>query len=296
MSTSGGALDSSITYLPFGTTRAGSVNTDKKFTGQRLDGTGLYYYGARYYDPVIGRFISADTLVQNPANPQSLNRYSYVANNPLKYTDPSGHYVVFAPYSSELIAAWELLSLVAPEEAGKMESLSFGEVNVGWNASEMSFMKRESIFNRDQTILLRPGLKTTHTAQITMELAHESKHALMRTWHNSVEEEVAAMQFQREVGVKLGVDVGWLDRYAPGFADFNLHSPRQLLEKQLLNVKSHWESSAKADPANQALGIHANLPPFQPRGATDFIKVILQLSPYGHTTPGQFQIPEIGGP
>jgi len=36
MSTSGGALDSSITYLPFGTTRAGSVNTDKKFTGQRL--------------------------------------------------------------------------------------------------------------------------------------------------------------------------------------------------------------------------------------------------------------------
>ena len=36
MSTSGGALDSSITYLPYGTTRAGSVNTDKKFTGQRL--------------------------------------------------------------------------------------------------------------------------------------------------------------------------------------------------------------------------------------------------------------------
>jgi RHS repeat-associated protein len=69
----------------------GDLGTDKLFTGQRLDDTGLYYYGARYYDPAIGRFISSDTIVQNPANPQTLNRYSYCLNNPLKYIDPSGH-------------------------------------------------------------------------------------------------------------------------------------------------------------------------------------------------------------
>jgi hypothetical protein len=51
------------------------------------------YYRARYYDPAIGRFISADTIVPNPENPQDLNRYAYVRNNPLKYTDPSGHCV-----------------------------------------------------------------------------------------------------------------------------------------------------------------------------------------------------------
>jgi uncharacterized protein RhaS with RHS repeats len=51
----------------------------------------LYYYGARYYDPQIGRFISPDTIVPDPANPQTLNRYSYCLNNPLKYTDPSGN-------------------------------------------------------------------------------------------------------------------------------------------------------------------------------------------------------------
>ena len=48
---------------------------------------------ARYYVPGVGRFASADSLVPAPANPQSLNRYSYVNNNPLNATDPSGHAV-----------------------------------------------------------------------------------------------------------------------------------------------------------------------------------------------------------
>jgi RHS repeat-associated protein len=91
MSTSTGTVDSSMTFYPFGATRTGSVNTPKEFTGQRLEGTGLYYYGARYYDATIGRFISPDTVVQDYKNPQNLNRYSYCANNPLNRTDPSGH-------------------------------------------------------------------------------------------------------------------------------------------------------------------------------------------------------------
>jgi uncharacterized protein RhaS with RHS repeats len=48
----------------------------------------------RIYDPLLGRMLSADTLVQNPASLQSYNRYSYVANNPLSKTDPSGFAVV----------------------------------------------------------------------------------------------------------------------------------------------------------------------------------------------------------
>jgi RHS repeat-associated protein len=89
----GNQIGTTVKYPPFGETRLGSVPTDKLFTGQRLDGTGLYYYNARYYDPTIGRFISADTIIPNPANPQCFNRYSYCLNNPLKYTDPSGKYV-----------------------------------------------------------------------------------------------------------------------------------------------------------------------------------------------------------
>ncbi len=147
-------------YKPYGEVAftSGSSRTDKGFTGQRLDvSSGLMYYGARYYDPVLSYFISPDTIVpgsavssgggaatlgvddkskltslttdfhetaflgeaqkenlQNtekgfwfqlskddkkkvrepwgPMNPQALNRYSYVLNNPLRYTDPSGYY------------------------------------------------------------------------------------------------------------------------------------------------------------------------------------------------------------
>jgi len=49
------------------------------------------YYGARYYQPYLNRWLSPDTIVPDPANPQSLNRFSYALGNPVRYTDPSGH-------------------------------------------------------------------------------------------------------------------------------------------------------------------------------------------------------------
>jgi RHS repeat-associated protein len=80
-------------YRPFGETiKDTNMSTDYKYTGKELDTeTGLYYYGARYYDPVLARFISADSIVPSASNPQNLNRYSYTLNNPLKYIDPTGH-------------------------------------------------------------------------------------------------------------------------------------------------------------------------------------------------------------
>jgi len=80
-------------YTPYGglSRREGTANVPQKFTGKRLDPTGLYFYEARYYDPSLGRFITADPTIQRPGDPQDLNRYSYVRNNPVKYTDPSGH-------------------------------------------------------------------------------------------------------------------------------------------------------------------------------------------------------------
>jgi RHS repeat-associated protein len=70
------------------TTRSASI---KPSCQCKEAGFGLYDYNARMYDPYLGRFLSADTVVPNPGNPQDYNRYAYVENNPLKYIDPSGH-------------------------------------------------------------------------------------------------------------------------------------------------------------------------------------------------------------
>ncbi len=143
-------------FDPWGAIRSGGIpQTALNDTGQRRDGTGLLYYHARSYDPVLARFVSADSVVPGvaegkgggaatlglneqarsmltvdfhepqfvkrlsdehqftldhgfwfqlngskrneakdhwgPKNPQALNRYAYVLNNPLRYTDPTGY-------------------------------------------------------------------------------------------------------------------------------------------------------------------------------------------------------------
>ncbi len=95
MLNSSGAKVGELRYTPFGETRStwGGTLTDRRFTGQREEsGLGaLYDYGARLFSPYLNRWIQPDTIVPDLANPQSLNRFSYVRNNPLKYIDPSGH-------------------------------------------------------------------------------------------------------------------------------------------------------------------------------------------------------------
>jgi RHS repeat-associated protein len=69
------------------------VNSDRGFTmHEHLDEMGIIHMNGRVYDPLIGRFMSADPFIQVPTNLQSYNRYSYVLNNPVASTDPSGYF------------------------------------------------------------------------------------------------------------------------------------------------------------------------------------------------------------
>ncbi len=90
-----GSLSGELRYLPFGETRYsnGQTPTSFRYTGQREEAeVGLYFYGARWYDPYLNRWIQPDSIVPDPYNPQDFDRYSYVRNNPVRYSDPSGRF------------------------------------------------------------------------------------------------------------------------------------------------------------------------------------------------------------
>ena len=82
-------------YEPYGPEYGESGSEEFRYTGKQEDATGLYYFGARYYDPVTGRFTARDSVFGDLTDPQSLNRYVYCRNNPHKYTDPDGKYAQF---------------------------------------------------------------------------------------------------------------------------------------------------------------------------------------------------------
>ena len=93
LTTAGSAVEASRAYYAYGAERSasGDLQTDRTFTGQKRDATGLMYYNARYYDPALGTFISPDSLVPNQRRVIDYNRFAYARNNPLRYNDPSGH-------------------------------------------------------------------------------------------------------------------------------------------------------------------------------------------------------------
>ena len=88
-------------YDAFGniTEEAGSVDNNITYAGYHYDkGAELYYCNARMYDPKIARFLQEDTYTGDPRDPLSLNLYTYCHNEPLMYTDPTGHFPIGIPF------------------------------------------------------------------------------------------------------------------------------------------------------------------------------------------------------
>ena len=106
-------------YEPFGKRRLSDgtpdptdtvegIETDRGYTGhEHLDDFGLIHMNGRIYDPRIGRFLSADPVIQSPQALQTYNRYSYAINNPLAYTDPSGYIFGIGGSIKDELKRWE---------------------------------------------------------------------------------------------------------------------------------------------------------------------------------------------
>ncbi|MFA0463817.1 RHS repeat domain-containing protein [Vibrio sp. 10N.261.45.F1] len=128
-------------YTPFGELLASAelqatpmfTNAEMRgFTGHENVGnsSGLINMNARLYDPAIGRFLSADTFVPEPSFSQSYNRYAYVYNNPLKYTDPTGHWVWWAA-----AMAFFVVSQTFENPAIQMAGMVVGAIAMGYGAA-----------------------------------------------------------------------------------------------------------------------------------------------------------------
>ncbi|MDX2250917.1 MAG: RHS repeat-associated core domain-containing protein [Nitrospira sp.] len=90
-----GAVTTSYAYEPFGkATQTGVSSNPFQYTGRDNDGTGLYYYRARYYSPILHRFLSEDPL---EFEGEDLNLYAYAFNDPVNLSDPSGELVPLVP-------------------------------------------------------------------------------------------------------------------------------------------------------------------------------------------------------
>ena len=139
-----GALVETLSYDPWGlrrdadtwlpeTTEPEPPELDRGFTGhEHLDAVELVHMNGRVYDPVVGRMLNPDPFVQAPEMGQNLNRYTYVINNPLSITDPSGYFfalifAVAAAFVAKISAAVLAMGayLVAPLATLSWEKLAY---------------------------------------------------------------------------------------------------------------------------------------------------------------------------
>ncbi len=95
MTDASGVVINQTQYKDWGETRysSGTEQTKYQYTGQYSYASdfGLHFYNARWYDSSLGRFTQADSIVPSAGSPEAWDRYSYTNNNPVRYTDPSGH-------------------------------------------------------------------------------------------------------------------------------------------------------------------------------------------------------------
>ena len=106
----------------------GTLNsiTTRGYTGHEMvDAVGIIHMNGRIYDPKLGRFLQADPFIQAPYNSQSLNRYSYVMNNPLNATDPSGYFA--------WAAVWAVMKVAVAAYVVSEIIVTIG-INSGWSS------------------------------------------------------------------------------------------------------------------------------------------------------------------
>lgn len=107
--------------------------TSKGYTSHNMiNDFEVIHMGGRTYNPILGRFMQADPFIQAPSNLQNYNRYSYVLNNPMSYTDPSGYFLKKLMKVTGVTAAMKFLANNALLNGIVMVALNFIPGCQGW--------------------------------------------------------------------------------------------------------------------------------------------------------------------
>ncbi len=160
-----GAVVSHTRYYPYGQTwtQESTSPTNKMFDGYTKDGTssGLYYAGARFYSADLGRFLSPDPVGGNYANPQSLNPYSYVQNNPLTFTDPTGAWCM------NIKCGLETIDNLVASGSSTVSSFVDDTIQPGWVA-EQSWRAFHAATRASMTYVVSPAQRALFSGADTV--------------------------------------------------------------------------------------------------------------------------------
>lgn len=141
----------SATYDAWGhqTVTLNEIGLIRGYTGhEMLTEFGLINMNGRVYDPLLGRFLSTDNFVQEPNSTQSFNRYSYCLNNPLKYNDPSGEWLLLSFYNGLFRGIYNMVTGKGNVLSPITESFKFvyNDLKVSWGLFKGSFKQITSRF------------------------------------------------------------------------------------------------------------------------------------------------------
>jgi RHS repeat-associated protein len=157
-----------VAYHPFGEIDIQEGAEKYLFSGNEIDATGLYYFGARYYDAELGRFLTVDPIPGSTASSQSMNRYNYCMNNPVSYTDPWGERPdIPSDVRDFWHSAWDLVYLL-PHKVylGPQASADSSDINKTLGVIVVSFLQEGTTvyYEGEQYTLWSPAIRKGNVA------------------------------------------------------------------------------------------------------------------------------------
>jgi RHS repeat-associated protein len=192
-----GNVTDSMDYMPYGEQIFGGSSTTHRFTGQERDSeSGLDNFGARYDSSSLGRFMTPDPLGGRLIDPQTLNKYSYVRNNPINLTDPTGMYtceddenkcktkqdLAFEKARQQDLKSTDANVVRAAKSYGDPTKdngvgVRFGDPGNGTGGNTTSSVRQDpndpNKYQAEETVTIRPGQSGTDLAAT---VGHEGSH------------------------------------------------------------------------------------------------------------------------